>query len=311
MYTLQRYKGRSTKHTCPSCGRSNCFVYYVNENGTALAPIVGRCDHQSTCGYHYKPRDFFRDNPGATVPESWKAPAPIEPRKLWTIRKEYVHNYRGNNSTLLGFLSRTFGPDKTYRAAAKYQLGTTAGETNGAEASTIFWQIDKDGKPRTGKVMAYREDGHRVKEPGFDRVTWVHTLLKKKGLLPDAFEITQCLFGEHLLRYFPDKPVIIVESEKTAVICSIIDESRVYLATGGKYGLTSERLACLKGRRFTIIPDADAIEEWREKVEELKRFYDIRMGLPEYSEDDKANKRDIADLILASKEHDVTIEEKK
>ena len=56
--------------------------------------------------------------------------------------------------------------------------------------------------------------GKRVKEP-FNHITWVHKALK----LP-AFELKQCLFGEHLLQD-KTKPVAIVESEKTAIIASV------------------------------------------------------------------------------------------
>ena len=53
---------------------------------------------------------------------------------------------------------------------------------------------------------------------------WVHTNLKAAYLLQPEWRLTQCLFGEHLLN---DKDkvnatVALVESEKTAVICSLL-----------------------------------------------------------------------------------------
>ena len=45
-------------------------------------------------------------------------------------------------------------------------------------------------------------------------------LMRRKGLLPEEWELSQCLFGEHLLSLYPDRTVALVESEKTAVICS-------------------------------------------------------------------------------------------
>ena len=64
-FHLQKYiAGRNTKHTCPQCGRKRCFVRYVDEEGKIELPdYVGRCDHEDSCGYHYTPKDFFRDNP--------------------------------------------------------------------------------------------------------------------------------------------------------------------------------------------------------------------------------------------------------
>ena len=62
-FTLQKYK-RGSKLTCPKCGRKQCFVKYVDTEGQIAFPdYVGRCDHEHSCQYHYKPSDYFKDNP--------------------------------------------------------------------------------------------------------------------------------------------------------------------------------------------------------------------------------------------------------
>ncbi|MDA3621417.1 MULTISPECIES: PG0870-related protein [Bacteroides] len=48
---------------CSQCGRARCFTYYVNENGQPFDKSVGRCDHESGCGYHYPTKEYFKDNP--------------------------------------------------------------------------------------------------------------------------------------------------------------------------------------------------------------------------------------------------------
>lgn len=214
-----------------------------------------------------------------------------EHRKLWTINPSEVRRFRSNESTLAKYLQSRLG-DSLSAVADDYHLGATI------DGSTIYWQIDIDGKVRTGKVMAYGEDGHRIKTEEFDRVNWMHRLLMKDNLLPQEFELTQCLYGEHLLRTNPDKVVAIVESEKTAIIMACINTDMVWLATGGKNNLTGERFAPLKGRKILIYPDADAVQEWAAKVETMKIFYDIAVCDLHYTEDDIQNKRDIADLIL-------------
>lgn len=294
MYTLQRYKDRGTRHTCPSCGRKRCFAYYVNEEGKGLSKEVGRCDHENKCGYHYKPKDFFRDHPSLKIPESWKLPMTEVERKLWVINSSEVKRFRSNESTLAKYLRNRIG-ESFLAAATQYELGATI------DGSTIFWQIDINGKVRTGKVMAYGEDGHRIKTEEFDRVNWMHRLLMKDNLLPQEFELTQCLFGEHLLRLNPDKPVAIVESEKTAVIMACYNPDFVWLSTGGKNNLNGDRLVPLKGRKILIYPDADAVQEWKDKVASVGNLYDIAVCDLHYTEDDIQNKRDIADLILTHK----------
>ena len=62
-YHLQKYAGISSRHTCPACERPRCFTLSIDDNGNALHPTVGRCDHESSCGYHRTPRQYFHDHP--------------------------------------------------------------------------------------------------------------------------------------------------------------------------------------------------------------------------------------------------------
>ena len=72
--------------------------------------------------------------------------------------------------------------------------------------------------------------GHRIKDDSSKcPITWIHALMKRKGLLPEEWELTKCLFGEHLILLYPGRTVALVESEKTAVICAgFILESRLH-----------------------------------------------------------------------------------
>ena len=61
--------------------------------------------------------------------------------------------------------------------------------------------------------------GHRIKEPTAPgKVNWVHSILKQRKLLPADWTLSQCLFGEYILSRYPDNKVMLVESEKTALI---------------------------------------------------------------------------------------------
>ena len=91
------------------------------------------------------------------------------------------------------FLATLFDPIILEGLIDEYCIGVTR------ERDVIFYQIDTQSRIRTGKVMKYDPE---------------------TGQLPQEWTLTQCLFGEHLLPLFPEKPVALVESEKTAIICA-------------------------------------------------------------------------------------------
>ena len=85
-YQLERYRGRSTRHVCPQCGRKNVFTRYVDteNNNIYISDNVGKCNRLDKCGYHYTPHQYFTDNP-------WKRDTPpIEGRSLRPWKREKV-----------------------------------------------------------------------------------------------------------------------------------------------------------------------------------------------------------------------------
>ena len=63
-YQLEKYRGRSTRYTCPQCGRKYCFTRYIDtETNQYINDRVGKCNRLDKCGYHYTPRQYFEDNP--------------------------------------------------------------------------------------------------------------------------------------------------------------------------------------------------------------------------------------------------------
>lgn len=148
--------------------------------------------------------------------------------------------------------------------------------------------------------MAYDEDGHRVKDSQFARVSWVHSLLK----LPD-FHLCQCFFGEHLLPTNPTAKVVIVESEKSATICAHFYPSFVWIATGGKAGCFNvEASQVLRGRAVMLMPDLGAEDEWNKKAEMLRPIWKsvkVLMTLTDRATDEqRAKGLDITYFLLES-----------
>lgn len=304
-YSLQKYAGKSSRHTCPACGERYCFTRYVDENGEFLAETVGRCDHESSCGYHYKPKDWFKDNPDSR--HDWREltqeerkrlfPEKAESKPICTIPDEFVtRSVRTDKAShLIEYLSKRIDPLVLEGIIGEYQIGVTKSN------NIIYFQIDSKGRCRTGKVMKYnKETGKRVKdEKTPSRITWIHSLLKQQGLIPADWELTQSLFGEHLLTKYPDATVALVESEKTAIICAALMPRFIWVATGGKTQL-GDKLDVLRGRKVLAFPDIDAYDTWQEKLAALPHL-NIKVSdylMKNATQEDHENHIDIADLLL-------------
>ncbi len=169
----------------------------------------------------------------------------------------------------------------------------------------IFWQIDGNKRVRTGKIMQHDPaTGKRIKDkPGID---WVHSKLKRDGVLPEDFNLVQCLFGEHLLKRHPNKVVALVESEKSALIGAGVYPEYVWLATGGRSQLSIGRLGVLKGRTVIMFPDTDTDGKtfalWSEKARELDAI-GCKVMVSDLleknaSQADKEAKIDLADWLI-------------
>lgn len=139
---------------------------------------------------------------------------PVKPPDY--IPHKYLKRSLSLNSNFVRFLRKHFSDLQIAEAANKYLLGATI------KKEVIFWQIDINGKIRIGKIMQYNsQTGWRLRT-GYGGINWVHHKLKKSNPSFSDFNLCQCYFGEHLLRLYPDKPVAIVEAEKTALIASMI-----------------------------------------------------------------------------------------
>lgn len=85
--------------------------------------------------------------------------------------------------------------------------------------------------------------------------------------------MVQCFFGLHLVN--GDKPVAIVESEKTAILCSEYIPLFTWLAAGALNGLNEGKMRPLKGLDVILFPDQGAYNKWKQIAEQLQSDYDI------------------------------------
>lgn len=298
---MEKYHTGS-KTTCPKCERKVCFTRYVDEQSEIIFPShVGKCDHENSCGYHFTPKEYFKDNPQVSISES-----PTMPKVRGIVQdKDEIPSFIEtdimqqslklyDSNPLYSFLTRTIGKENTDKLFALYKVGTSR-KWNGA---TVFWQIDTSEKVHSGKIMLYDANtGRRVKEP-HAHVCWVHSELKKQG-----FKLQQCFFGEHLLSLYPDKRVFVVESEKTAIIAAHFIPDGLWIATGGKNGcFNAQAVKILAGRDVILMPDLGATIEWQEKVSMLRsicRSICVSSVLEDVATDEQRKQGlDIADFLL-------------
>ncbi len=252
---------------CPNCGKRTLKRYVCRSTGDYLADHVGRCNREQNCAYHYVPMEFFKENPTKNPFQSQK----FEPKQAivkeiscipQTIFQGSLTHYEQNN--FVGFLKMLFGEHLTKKLIERFRIGTS----KHWQGATVFWQIDDLGNIRTGKIMLYdAKEGKRIKQP-FNHVNWVHTVLKLEN-----YHLQQCLFGvEQLKNATLDTTICIVESEKTAIIMSVIEPNCVWLATGGISNLKAENCQCLRHRNVKLYPDLGGFEKWRTKENELQKI---------------------------------------
>lgn len=297
----------SKKFTCPACGQKRFVKYVDNKTGEYVADDVGRCDRENNCGYHKPPREYFEtlgtQEPGA---KAKKPEIAFEQRKdISYLSLEEVEQSLENveKTNFAIFLHSLLGKDVADQLLEKYFVGNAGTYYPG---SCIFWRIDQDANVRTGKVMYYnKETGKRNK--AFNPI-FVHS--KEK-----AFNLQLCFFGEHLLAEYPDMPVGMVESEKTAIIASHFLPEMIWLATGGKSGCKWKEYEInkvLKDRNIILFPDfgydnkqtgKTCYQHWRECAEIISKSIPCtikvsRLLEEKFSEKQRSEDLDLADVLI-------------
>lgn len=259
---------------------------------------------------------------------NYKAPPPRPkpaPLQLLTLPFDMVTSREDGReeNTLVTWLRNGIGWDYCQRQRIDKVLEAYHLGTNRRNGMTIFWQIDEQQRVRTGKMMLYRQDGHRDRDTRYN-FDWVHSALSRHWdderhemtydppyPFPDIYdpskqEPIQTLFGMHLLNaYGQTGQVNIVESEKTAIIMAIAygnHSGEVWMACGGIEMLSRERLAPIikQHRRIVLYPDRDGIDRWRAKGENLRydRLHINVEPVLKWWRDGDGEKADVADVVV-------------
>ena len=314
---LEKYRGVKSRYTCPACNQQHSFTRYITDGGDYLSDDVGRCDRETKCGYHYKPKEYFADNPTMFVGVG-KGNAKAKKRsranygfadkngsqskyktETATDKPDFIPfeqfkltlgNYDRN--AFVQFLLNLF-PDcieEIQDALKMYLVGTF-------DDYTCFPSIDRLNRVCRAKLIRFnRATGKRLKGK-YDTSS-----LPAKLKLKEDFNYKQIFFGEHLLPKYPNKPVAVVEAEKTAIIASLCFPEFVWLASNSKSWLKVERLKRLGKRQIVLYPDADGFEFWQAIALDGKRqglTIKVSNLIENHATDEqKTNGYDLADYLI-------------
>ena len=264
---------------CFACGEGgNAIDFLMKHEGLSYADAIRWLGKKYSIEVDAEQQKFVAVKPSA--------PKPIKQqyvRPLCTIPADYVSRTLDAklHSSLQAALCRMINDARLIRdTSLTYRLGHTK------DGGVIYWQIDEQGRVRSGKIMHYDWYCHRDKAKDGEKTTWTHAILKVQGKLSSDWTLTQCLFGAHLLNMSGNehKTVAFVEAEKTAVIAAIVYPNYIWVSCGGfgqeRSGMKHE---VLKGRKVVMFPDAHPqgqfYKKWCEIAEEWrKQGYDVTVS---------------------------------
>jgi predicted RNA-binding Zn-ribbon protein involved in translation (DUF1610 family) len=333
MMQVQQYRAQldktSKKFNCPNCGKKRFVRCIDNASGDYLPDEYGRCDRENGCGYELSWTEFYKGSGekqkpliGSMRTEEIKPVEYLPIEYLEAIVPETF--YRKNNFFL--FLQKRYTDRIARDAFRNYCLGTSSYW----KGAVVFPQLDTEGNLRQIKIMLHDPStGKRIKEgekvERFDRTTKQYLAVTTENpcsIIYGRFlnestkglNLEQTFFGAHLLTEYPEKPVCIVESEKTAVISSIHLPQFNWLATGGASGCKWREYntyQVLKNHSVTFFPDygifniksgKTCFDEWRERAERISEALSSKIrvsdSLEKYFIDQQREDQDLADIFL-------------
>jgi len=192
---------------CPVCGKNTFLKFLFKESNGFIDYNNGYCKRGKFCNYNSDSIDKKNRQKTFTftIPDYAVEDAMINGYKKTNFAKYLSYHLKYEAWNLLN----------------KYFVGNFFQSDNN---ENIFWRIDDNLVVRSGIYTLYdKEKGIRLKsaslEPIFD----------------DEFRVvsfSSCFFGAHLINFFPQKDIAIVEDEKTAIVCSYFWPEFNWLATG-------------------------------------------------------------------------------
>ncbi len=228
-------------------------------------------------------------------------------------RNTFIYN-------LLCNIPHPFPTDLIEQVISLYLIGTIGDQYGYRRNATTFPFINIDGNIRFVQVKEFDKDNHTT---GTDSLGAM--LIKKHNVnsndLPQWLKQYEgqplkidCLFGEHLLRKYPNNPIALVEAPKTAIYGTLYfglpktPEDFIWLATFSISTFKIDRLKALKGRNVCVFPDLSkdgkTFDDWRQRAKEYQNelkgttfeFFDLLENIA--TDEDRQKGYDIADFLI-------------
>lgn len=294
----------SKKFHCPSpsCGKRRFVRYIDTKTGQYLPEQYGRCDRENNCVHHVDPytdgyakaiwqqehgqynNDWKLQRPPRKTPPAVPTFYPIPFEVLKETQTEYERNVFIQN--LLTRVAFPFEVQDIEKVIALYQLGTVP-----ESGAVCFPFIDKDYRIRAIQEKIFDQENHTDKDQDY-HTSWIHARLKyatyRNRSLPqwiNDYEKNEtkvsCLFGEHLLKRYPDNPIALVEAPKTAIYGTLyygfpeVAENLLWMAVFNLSSLTYDKCKSLEGRDVFLFPDLSedgkAFTLWSDKAKQIKK----------------------------------------
>lgn len=251
-----KFSGRRTR--CPECHSSDGFAGIVSIDGVRCGDPLrhGKCH---SCGAMIWPDD---------APSNDQPRHRTESKPAAMVRDGLIQETSAETSALHVALIN-IGGQAMASHLRQWNIGTDG------EGWTLFHMIDAKGQHRTTKGIPYDKAGKRLEftnkpDARFAIVmpsgAYVN-LSKDKGY-------RRCMFGEQWMQpgmamidhrgdkprqctYDATTPIVLVESEKTAVLASFMMPQWIWLASGGAKAITKEIASPLRDRVVLIMFDCD------------------------------------------------------
>lgn len=263
------------------------------------------------------------DRPTAAPPQKPAPPAP--PADYIPMANVTAAAAHGHESGLFAFIAAEFSEEAARQVFAKYFVGGSKYRDSHGYRAAVFPYISADGKVVDCKIFhidaksGSRQDGEILytwtdkegveHEPKFAWAIAKANYDRRRRGLPLMNRAAWCNFGDHLLTAATAE-VCIVESEKTALIASLVYPERTWIAVGSKQNLTAERCKPYAGKHIILFPDRDAYKDkpksdgkgmergWRTIAKELAAA-GYNVSIDTTTETYQGERRDdIADIFL-------------